>query len=213
MPELIACIIAYNEEKMLPGCLDSLVGKVDRIVLVEGRIAAYPGEGVHSTDRTVEIAERYGCEIITQETPYENEAAMRQNYLVGKDGDWYVLIDTDERVMTPLPAVSAFPSDSIAYAVDSHIIGVKNHIWRPRIFKHKGVMEFRAIHDALFSDGVLISRPQDTPKLYSVWFGHYQQLRNKERLAQKHEYYKTGYAHEAAYRVEWGMWNIPGDTK
>ena len=213
MAELIAGIIAYNEEQLLPRCLDSLVGKVDRIILVEGRIATYPGDGVRSTDNTLEIAASYGCEIITHDEPYPDEATMRSQYHVGKYDDWYVLIDADEKCMTPLPKIGDFPANARAYAVDSHMIGIKQSIWRPRIFKHKGEMEFRTIHDALFSDGKLISRPQDTPKLYSVWFAHYQMLRDEIRRTQKRQYYTHGYAHEADYRKEWSMWNIKKDIK
>lgn len=208
MGELIAGIIAYNEEQLLPQCLESIKGKVDRIILVEGRIAAFPGDSIHSSDRTLEIACDYGCEIITQETPWADEATIRNQYLVGKPGDWYVIIDADEKCMTGLPSVADFPIGIDAYAVNVIMIGAPVQIWRPRLFRHKGAMEYRAIHDALFSDGILISRPEDTPQLPSVWFAHYQMIRSALRRKQKRHYYTNGYAHESDYRKEWRMFNV-----
>lgn len=212
MPEIIGACIAYNEEKLLPQCLASLKGKVDRMIVVEGRIAAFPGDGTRSTDRTLEIAADYDCEIITQEEPLPDEATMRNQYLLGNPGDWYVFIDCDEKCMTPLPGIADFPTGVDAYAIKSWMVGVDNKIWRPRIFRHIGVMEYRDIHDALFSNGTLISRPQDVPKLHSVWFAHYQMFRGQARRQQKIEYFKTGYAHEPDFRKEWGMFNRAEDV-
>ena len=67
----------------MPQCLDSIVGKVDRIIVVEGRIAAFPGGSPTSTDNTLEIARDYGCEIVTNVLPWRNEAEMRSQYLTG----------------------------------------------------------------------------------------------------------------------------------
>ncbi len=208
MPKWIACIIAYNEEQLLPQCLDSIKDKVDKIVLVEGQIAAFPGVAVRSADRTIEIAESYGAEVITQGETWADEATMRNQYLAGKNGDWYLHIDADERLMTLLPNIADFPAGVNAYGVNVKIIG-SNHSgsYRPRLFRHKGEMEYRKIHDALFSDGVLISQPDRVARLKSVWFAHYQMKRDASRRAQKQKYYTSGYAHESDYRQEWGMFN------
>lgn len=207
MAKLIACIIAYNEEDLLPQCLESIKGKVDEIILVDGRIAAFPGVGASSTDNTIEIARSYGARVIASAQPYENEAAMRSRYLVGKEGDWYLLIDADEKCMTDLPSVADFPPGIGTYAIHTRMIGAPTNVWRPRLFRHHGKMEYREIHDALFSNETLISRPKDAPRLYSVWFAHYQMARSKNRRNQKRLYYQTGYTHEPQYRKEWRMFN------
>jgi glycosyltransferase involved in cell wall biosynthesis len=213
MAKLIAGIIAYNEELLLSQCLESIKDKVDKIVLVEGRIKTFPGDSVRSTDRTIEIAQDYGCEIITQDKPWKNEAEMRNQYLVGDNGDWYVLLDCDEKCMTPLPKPNAYPADATAYAIKSWMISVNSFIWRPRIFKHVGKMEYRDIHDALFSNGRLISRPDDVPKLHSVWFAHYQPQRDEIRRRQKIQYFQDGYSHEPEFRAKWGMFNRAEDVR
>jgi len=207
MSELIACIIAYNEARLLPGCLESIRHKVDKIVVVEGRIETFPGKWAYSTDNTVGIAKEAGAQVITSPTPWADEATMRNQFLVGNEGDWYIIIDADERCMTQLPNIHSLPANIHAYSIMVKMIGDGHGKYRPRLFRHRGKMEFREIHDALFSDGVLVSNPQNVPHLNSVWFAHRQMDRCRERQSQKQQYYKHGYAHEPAYRKEWKMNN------
>jgi glycosyltransferase involved in cell wall biosynthesis len=205
MTELIACIIAYNEAELLPDCLESIIGKVDRIVVVDGRIAAFPGDGHLSTDGTVNIARKCGAEVILPTRPWHDEMEMRSQFLVGNEGDWYLIIDADERCMTPLPDINNLPDGIHAYSIMVKMIldGTGKH--RPRLFRHQGKMEFKHVHDGLFSDGVLVSNPNTVPKLNSVWFGHYQDLRTKDRRARKHQYYKEGYKDEPEHRRRYAM--------
>ncbi len=206
MAKLIACIIAYNEADLLPGCLDSIYGKADEIVLVEGRIAAYPGDSPHSTDNTVAIAKSYGASIIQIDRAWTDECEMQSAYLIGNDGDVYFKIDADERLMTPLPRPEQLPHD--VYKVAVNMIGVPIRQLRPRLFRHRGEMVYRGVHDALWSDGVLISVPAQVPTLHSVWLAHYQMMRDANRRKQKNRYYQKGYAHEPPLRAEWNMYNV-----
>ncbi|MBD3257621.1 tetratricopeptide repeat protein, partial [candidate division GN15 bacterium] len=81
-----ACMIVKNEEDMLPDCLASIRDWVDEIILVD----------TGSTDRTVDIAQRYGCKIFHQE--WEGNFAKHRNYsLEQATGDWIFIIDADER--------------------------------------------------------------------------------------------------------------------
>jgi len=212
MAMLIAGIIAYNEEKLLPMCIESIIGKVDEIVVVEGRIDMFPprdgnGWNIRSSDRTIEIAHGYGCNVITSPRPWTDEATMRNQYLIGNDGDWYITIDADEKCMTELPDINDFPNNIDAYSVYVKMIGDNTGIWRPRLFRHNGTMEYRTIHDALFSDDKLISRPSKAVRLHSIWFAHYQMKRDELRRIEKDKYYKDGYTHEPEYRKEWSMFN------
>ncbi len=47
------CMIVKNEEKYLPGCLESIKGLVDEIIIVD----------TGSTDKTIEIAESFNAKI------------------------------------------------------------------------------------------------------------------------------------------------------
>ncbi len=83
-----ACMIVKNEEKLLPGCLESIRNWVDEIIVVD----------TGSTDRTVEIAESFGARIFHQ--PWEGNFSKHRNYsLEQATCDWIFIIDADERFM------------------------------------------------------------------------------------------------------------------
>lgn len=79
-----ATIITLNEEDNLPRCLASLEGIVDEIVLVDS----------FSTDRTLQIAQDHGCQVLTRKfsgyTEQKNFATEHCHY------DWILGIDADE---------------------------------------------------------------------------------------------------------------------
>jgi glycosyltransferase involved in cell wall biosynthesis len=62
-------ILTKNEELDLPACLESLAGVASEVFVVDS----------FSTDRTVEIARRYGARVL--EHPFFNYATRR-----GRDG-------------------------------------------------------------------------------------------------------------------------------
>lgn len=181
---LIGCVIAYNEERLLPGCLESLRSHVDELVVVEGRIDEMPGVGAHSIDATAFIARRYGATVIQAGKPWPDEQTMRSQYLRGKDGDWYFVMDADEVLITPLPRPESLP-DVPAFKVRLTMMGTGDD-WHPqRLFQHRGKMEYRGTHDALYSDGVWVSDRRVTPILPTVRLIHRQPMRSKARLAKK----------------------------
>ncbi|MGB2134570.1 MAG: glycosyltransferase, partial [Flavobacteriales bacterium] len=53
-PSLSVVIIAFNEERNLPHCLDSLEGIADEVLVVDSG----------STDRTVALAEERGARVL-----------------------------------------------------------------------------------------------------------------------------------------------------
>lgn len=81
---LSATIITYNEERNIERCLNSLIGVVDEIVVVDS----------HSTDASVDICRRYGCKVTERE--FTGYGSQRQ-YAAGLASAPYVLsIDADE---------------------------------------------------------------------------------------------------------------------
>src|SRR5690348_13484305 len=84
-------ISAYNEEKKIRDCLES-VKWVDEIILVDNS----------STDSTKEIAERYTTHIYSQKNnPLSID--LQKNFGIGKaKGDWILVLDADERVSSDL---------------------------------------------------------------------------------------------------------------
>jgi glycosyltransferase involved in cell wall biosynthesis/tetratricopeptide (TPR) repeat protein len=86
-PRLSVCLIAKNEERFLNGCLQSIRGLADQLILVD----------TGSTDRTVEIARNHGAEVHFR--AWDNDfSAARNAALLHARGDWVLILDADEEV-------------------------------------------------------------------------------------------------------------------
>lgn len=81
-------IITKNEEQDLYACLASVSGLVDEIILVDSG----------STDKTLEIAKRYGVKIFHRE--WNGFGPQKQFALEKASGHWIINLDADER-LTP----------------------------------------------------------------------------------------------------------------
>lgn len=84
-------VATYNEEKNLPSCLDSVRDWVEEIVVVDGG----------STDRTVEIAKKYGAKIIESDNPSIFHI-NKQKAIDACKSDWILQLDADEIVSKSL---------------------------------------------------------------------------------------------------------------
>ncbi len=83
---LSACLVVYNEEKMIARCLDSIKDLVDEIIVI------HDGE---CSDRTLEIARKYTDKIFVQ--PHIGEAEEHRVFALNQaKGDWVLQIDADE---------------------------------------------------------------------------------------------------------------------
>lgn len=80
-------MIIKNEESFLGGCLDSVKGVVDEIVIVD----------TGSDDRSVEIAKNYKAKVI--HAKWTNDFSEARNLaLQHSTGDWILYLDADERL-------------------------------------------------------------------------------------------------------------------
>ncbi|HJZ22582.1 MAG TPA: glycosyltransferase [Bradyrhizobium sp.] len=86
MPSISATIIVRNEERFLPACLESIAPIVDEIVVVD----------TGSTDRTRDIARRFGVRLIDFAW-IDDFSAARNVAIEHARGDWMLYIDADER--------------------------------------------------------------------------------------------------------------------
>lgn len=202
-PKIIGVIIAFNEEQMLPGCLDSLQGQVDHVVVVDGAYARFPHEMPHSTDATREIAWCYGAEWIPcpNGQAWPTQVEKRSSYLVGEEGDWYLWIDADERVQGVLP----WPETGRHYAFRiANRTG--NEGWAPRLFQHRGQMRYEGSHNGLWSDDRLINLPGAVQvPAEQCRLVHLAVLRETQRQLDKRRYYAWQKPAERGYRRAHGI--------
>lgn len=89
--KLSVAIATFNEEENIGPCLETVKDWVDEIVVVDGE----------STDKTVEIAKKYGAKVIVT----TNKPIFHINKQMAIDackGDWIFQLDADERVTPEL---------------------------------------------------------------------------------------------------------------
>jgi glycosyltransferase involved in cell wall biosynthesis len=113
MQKLSVVLATFNEEANLPGCLDSVKGLADEIVIVDG----------FSKDKTVQIAKKYKAKVVvTQNLP--NFHINKQKAIELATKDWILQLDADEKV-----------SPELAQEIKSEIRNPKsetNGFWMPR---------------------------------------------------------------------------------
>lgn len=91
MQKLSVVLATFNEEKNLPGCLDSIRSLADELVIVDGS----------SSDKTVEIAKKYDARVkVTTNKP--NFHINKQMAIDLATGDWILQLDADEVVSPEL---------------------------------------------------------------------------------------------------------------
>ena len=139
--KISACYMVKNEEKNLSRSLDSLKSQVDEIVIVD----------TGSTDRTIEIAERYGAKII--ETPWQDDFSTPRNMAIdAAAGDWIIFLDADEYFAKPeklRPAIEKF-TDKDAILIPRIDIDTQRNVdigkgWSLRIFRNVDHLRYRGL--------------------------------------------------------------------
>jgi glycosyltransferase involved in cell wall biosynthesis len=94
MSTISACLVVRNEEAVIERCLRSLAGAVDEIVLVH--------DGPCS-DRTLEIAERFGARITVADCAGVSGPHVPLAFTLAT-GEWLLRIDADEYLSDELRA-------------------------------------------------------------------------------------------------------------
>jgi len=146
--KLSLSMIVKNEERSLPGCLESVNGLVDEIVIVD----------TGSTDSTKKIAERHGARIFDFEWCNDFSAARNES-LKNCTGDWVLYLDADERIdKTFHGTIRGLISSGKA---DAYLLNLKSKIGTsadsqyhlvayPRLFKRmKGLKFVGKVHEQI----------------------------------------------------------------
>jgi glycosyltransferase involved in cell wall biosynthesis len=150
-----ACIIARDEEQLLPACLAS-VAFCDEIVVVDSG----------SRDGTVALSRAAGARVVEQ--PWLGYSAQRNVGLDHATGDWVLEIDADERVTpelrTEIEAFVADPPDGVdmgGLPCRELFLGgelgpaSKYPYYRHRFFRREAYRhdEARTVHEGLVPNG------------------------------------------------------------
>lgn len=139
---LSASLIVRNEERFLEGCLRSLAGRADEIVVVD----------TGSTDRSREIAADLGARVIEHEWR-DDFSAARNAAIDAARGAWILYIDADERVVEfDRTAIHAQLADAryACYRVLFRPVTGLTRYREYRLFRNHPAIRFRGvIHETL----------------------------------------------------------------
>ena len=90
MPEISAIIIAFNEEKNIRRCIESVKEMVSEVIVIDSM----------STDQTAEICRSMDCHVIQRE--FDGFGTQKQFAVDQAANDWIFSIDADEVVSPEL---------------------------------------------------------------------------------------------------------------
>jgi glycosyltransferase involved in cell wall biosynthesis len=207
---IYAAISAYNDADVLPAALESIKGAVDRIIIVDGAYEGFPLQGgdFKSTDGTLELARATGAVLIKANRIWADQTDKRNRYLqVGQPGDWYLVIDSDERLHNggdlaaridiategeAIPAAFRLP-----VVVTKH--GKRHIITAPRLLQHHPALAYRHTHDWIWRGDHRLG-PNDMVDLRGPWIEDTGQTRTPTRQAAKQAYYRRQFYAERAAR-------------
>lgn len=178
-PTLSLCMIVKNEEKHLSACLESVKNYVDEIIIVD----------TGSTDRTVEIAERFDAKVYFH--PWENSFSKARNLSIKyATCDWIIFLDADEEIEKDdahklKESIKDKDADILflqlsSKTCDGEIIPVAG---MARMFKNHIGIHFKGIvHEMLFHDDDTF---KSRKKIANVRMYHYGYDQNEEEMEGK----------------------------
>lgn len=142
-----ACLIVKNEERFLPGCLASLAGIADELVIVD----------TGSTDRTLAIAAEFGARVF-HHAWNQDYAAARNVGLAEARGAFILYVDADEEVHAEdrhalRAAIASNAHDAILMRIVSPLYGgqLTSVDVYPRAFRNYPDARFRhRIHEQIW---------------------------------------------------------------
>src|SRR5271156_4057529 len=114
-PTLALSMIVKNAERDLPGCLASVHGVVNEIVVAD----------TGSSDSSMEIAVRAGAKVLS--IPWENDFAKARNRSLAQvHADWVLMLDADEHLD---PAASSLlPALLFKKEIAGYQVPIRNYV-------------------------------------------------------------------------------------
>lgn len=121
--KLSVVVLCYNQEARIEACLKS-VSWADEVLVVDS----------YSTDRTMEIAQKYAIRVLTHE--YVNYATQNNWAIPQAQHEWILIVDSDEIVSEQLQReiIELMKTDP---KKDGYWIGRRNYLFGKEVF-HSG---------------------------------------------------------------------------
>lgn len=149
---LSVVISAYNEEKNIKDCIESIGDLADEVIVVNNS----------SSDKTGDIAKKLGAKVILQENDYKKIDLQKNLGFEHASEEWIFSLDADERI-TPKLSDEIKKSISISKEINGYFVPRKNiifgkwirhSIWWPdyqlRLFKKgKGKFSKASVHQPI----------------------------------------------------------------
>ena len=195
---LIACIITYNDWPLIEDCIESIIDKVDKIVVIDGKYRDFPGQGWDSTDGTLKYLLGLNIDLISSLNA--DEVGKRNSYLDQlKDGDICLNIDADEVLIGDLPTLKA----DIGMVRIGEDGDRRRHRRTNRLFRYRTGLHYWGKHTLLLDkDNKVFAHLDKAGKDYTVQddrveFLHNNHKRGYNRKKDKKAYYKILMKREA----------------
>lgn len=130
MSKLSVVLAVRNEEENLDRCLAAVASIADEIIVFDE----------YSTDKTVEIAKKYGAKVYEEEH-HDNFHITKQKAIEKATGDWILQLDADEVVSNDLAA----EIKSTLLLTDEEIVKreIKDKTKRKLFKRHQEIIELR----------------------------------------------------------------------
>jgi glycosyltransferase involved in cell wall biosynthesis len=199
--QLVGCVITYNDMPLIAECINSLIGKVDRIIVIDGRYRDFPGQGWDSTDGTLEYLSSLDIDLISSVNA--DEVGKRNSYLDQlSDGDICLNLDSDEILKGSIPELTA--DFGIIDLADGHSKHVQKRA--TRFFKYRDGMKYANVHYTLYYNNRQINtlkrviNPEfSTRDIKEFYLLHNWHRRSSQRRQLKSTYYKKLVKNERGY--------------
>ena len=150
--KISACLVVYNEEKLIGRCLDNIRDIVDEIIVVhDGKCS----------DKTLQIAKKYGAKTFIRK--HIGEAEPHRNFSFAQAmNEWILQIDADEYLSSALKKQIQYLVQDVSisgYAFKWDTYCAKNkHIYDYKLclFQKNKIASFRGIpHEAVKLNGMI----------------------------------------------------------
>lgn len=194
-------VVAYNEEKNIKRCLDS-VKWADEIVVVD----------TESTDKTVAIAKKLGAKVFSH--PYPRYVEPVRNFSISKaTGDWILILDADEEIPSSLAKTLQklalhFGSVSFFRLPRKNIIfgkWIKHSRWWPdlivRFFKKGTVTWSDKIHSVPLTRGE--GKDLEAKEANAIIHHHYESISQYLERLNRYTDIQLQELIEANYKFQW----------